>query len=439
MRVHRRLLAAAPGLAIALLAACLALADEKPERKELEQLLAGTDEIAAKVSAVRGLPLETQVARRIMSREEIRARILQRLAEEYSDAKVAGQERALKRFGVFPPDGDLKATIVALLTDQIGGFYDPRAKELYLADWIDAPIQRLVMTHELCHALQDQSFNLDTFMKSVRDDDDVSLARQAVVEGDGVALMIEFAMREADPKANPWADDTVVKAVARESAGASSNSEVFAKAPLFLRESLLFPYVRGLSFIANARRNQPWTSIDEMFRTPPASSEQVIHPEKYFARESPLTVKTAALPALEHWKSVEENVLGEAAFGWLWRQHGVGDERAESAAAGWAGDHYVLFAPAGDDGKSIDHLVLISYSVWDSQADAVEAFDVAVEAAPAWLGVATPAERRASFVRFENASGAQSWIERRGTKLVITIGQPAELARLRKEIWARWR
>jgi Zn-dependent peptidase ImmA (M78 family) len=415
------------------------VADDRPGAKELQHLLADTDAIAAEVSVLRGLPLTAPIARRILSREEIQARLLQRLGEEYTDAQIADQERAAKRFGFIATDSDYKKSIVAILTEQIGGFYDAKAKELYLADWIDAPMQRPVMAHEICHALQDQSFDLDAYMKIGRDDDDRSLARQALVEGDCSALMIEFLLKEAGAKTDPWIDDGIVKALTRQIAEPTSGSEVLGKAPLYLRESMIFPYARGLSLIAFARRQHSFARVDEMFKTPPASTEQVMHPEKYFAGEMPVKVKTRTLPALRNWKIVEQNVLGEAAFGWLWRQHGLPEARANTAAAGWGGDRYVLFAPPGDDGKSIDQLVLVSYSVWDTETDAIEAFEAAAEAAPAWFGIATPAERGAGLLRFVDASGAQSWIERKGLKLVITIGQPARLSELRPQIWARWR
>ncbi len=426
-------------LTVVALTALTAVALAKPDKKELEQLLVETDTIAAKVSAIRGLPIKKPIARGIMSREQIEQRVLQRIGEDYSDAKLAGEERAAKRFGFLPVDVDYKKTILALLTEQIAGFYDPAAKELYLADWIDVTTQRIVMAHEICHALQDQSFDLEKFSKTVQDDGDASLARQALVEGDGVALMIEFMFQEMGVKVDPWVDDTITKSMASQVTGVQPGMETFAKAPLFLRESLMFPYLNGLKLIAFTRRHHPWSRVDDMFKTPPLSTEQVMHPEKYFAGEKPVKVKSAALPSLKKWKIVEQNILGEAAFGWLWRQHGVRDERANDAAAGWGGDRYAVYAPPDDDGKAIDSLVLVSYSTWDTETDAQEAFDVAVEAAPTWLGVDVPVEKGPTFARFVQASTAQSFIERKGSKLVIVIGQPAVAKKLRQEIWAKWK
>jgi hypothetical protein len=445
--MHQRSRALAGALAAFLgLSTAGAVAFAKPDKKELEQLIADTDAIAAKVSTIRGLPVKKTITRGIMSREQIEARVIQRMGEDQSDADLAGEERAAKRFGFLPADLDYKKTILGLLTEQIAGFYDPAVRELYLADWIDVATQKIVMAHEICHALQDQSFDLDKFTKAAKDDGDMSLARQALVEGDGVALMIEFMFQEMGVKVDPWVDDTITNSMAKQVTGIQPGMEAFAKAPLFLRESLMFPYLNGLKLIAFTRRHHPWSRVDDMFKTPPASTEQVMHPEKYFAGEKPVKVKSPALPSLKKWKTVEQNTLGEAAFGWLWRQHGVRDERANDAAAGWGGDHYAVFAPPDDDGKAIDKLVLVEYSVWDTETDATEAFDVAVEALPTWLGLAgtpaapaAPAEKGPTFVRFETPDGAQSYVERKGSKLVLVVGQPAAAKKLRQEIWAKWK
>ena len=430
-----RLIAGALGLSVALAGVAFA----KPDKKELEQLLVETDSIAAKVSTIRGLPIKKPIARGIMSREQIEARVTQRIGEDYSDAKLAGEERAAKKFGLLPRDADYKKVILGLLSEQIAGFYDPKSQELYLADWIDVSTQKIVMAHEICHALQDQSFDLDKFSKAVQDDGDASLARQALVEGDGVALMIEFMFREMSVKVDPWVDDTITNTMAQQAVGSQPGMEAFAKAPLFLRESLMFPYLSGLKLVAFTRRHNPWTRVDDMFKSPPLSTEQVMHPEKYFAGEKPVKVKAAALPSLKKWKTIEENVLGEASFGWLWRQHGVRDERANDAAAGWGGDRYAVLAPPDDDGKIIDGLVLLSYSVWDTETDAEEAFAAAVDAAPVWFGVPAPAEKTDTFVRFDNASGSHSWIERKGSKVAVVVGAPASAKKLRQELWSKWK
>src|SRR5262249_31954698 len=148
--------------------------------------------LAKTVSRIRGLPQKKPIARGVMTREEITKRLLDRIGQEYAAEDIAGEERAMKRLGLIPADADYKDLVIRLLTEQVAGFYDPYAKQLYIADWIGDDLQKIVLAHEIDHALQDQNFGLEKFMKPDRDNDDAQLARQALVEGDGVALMIEY-------------------------------------------------------------------------------------------------------------------------------------------------------------------------------------------------------------------------------------------------------
>src|SRR5262245_42204500 len=271
-----------------------------------QKLASEIDELAKQVSKKRGLPLKKPIARGVMTRDQIEQRILQRLAEDYAEADVAGEERGMKRLGLFPPDLDYKETVIRLLKEQIAGFYDPKQKELYIADWIADDLQKIVLVHEIDHALQDQSFDLVKFVSPNKDNGDVQLARQALVEGDGVALMIEWMLPKGT---DPWADDKIMGMMGMMSA--MSGGAEFDKAPPLLKDSLIFPYEKGLRFVAAARKTRPWSDIDAMYRKPPLSTEQIIHPEKYRAMEKPIPVKPAAIPSLKGWKGVWSNVLGE--------------------------------------------------------------------------------------------------------------------------------
>jgi hypothetical protein len=166
----------------------------------------------------------------------------------------------------------------------------------------------------------------------------------------------------------------------------------------------------------------------------------VLHPDKYFAGEKPIAVKAAALPSLKKWKTVYVNVLGELMLGVFYRQHGVAVTRAREAAEGWGGDRLALFAPPDDDGTSIDALVAISFSVWDAEADAVEAYDAAALAVEQLSGKEPlPEEAKAPDFRAFGDADAISFVERKGKKVVIVLNAPAELTKLRAEVWAKWK
>jgi hypothetical protein len=395
-------------------AAAQAPAEAPLPREKLDELLRSTDDIAKTVSAIRGLPIKRPIARGVLSKPEITKRLIERLDEEYTAADIAAEEQAMKRFGLLPPDVDYRETVLALLTEQIAGFYDPKVRELYLADWIAVELQRIVMAHEIGHALQDQSFGLLRFTKPNRENSDEQLARQALIEGDGVALMIEFMMRELGQKVDPWANDTIVDTIGATSGLAAG--KLFDQAPLALREALLFPYTGGVRFIAATRRTRPWSDVDAMYHKPPLSTEQVLHPEKYRQGEKPIAVKATPLTSLKAWKRSFFNVFGEFTFAILFRQHGLDKPRADRAAAGWGGDRVAIYTAADDDQRTLALLL----SSWDSEADAIEAAAALDEIAPK-LGEGTS-------------------VERRGRDVLLVVAAPAEIAdKLRAEVWAKWK
>ncbi|MFH0902720.1 MAG: hypothetical protein V2A73_18975 [Pseudomonadota bacterium] len=423
--------------------------------KPLFDLLKETDDIAIRVSKLRGLPILKPIARGLMSREAITQRILARLDEEYSPSELLGEEQTYKRLGLLPVDEDYKRLIIDLLTSQLAGFYDPKAKELYLADWIgdsdDAGggldgmlaglMQRVVVAHEIDHALQDQSFDLIKYMQSSKDNSDQQLARQAVVEGDGTVLMMEFLQMEmgiGEPLS--WSNPAILDSF-REPVIAQMMSGDLAKVPLFIRESMLFPYLAGLGLVASLRTRHPWSEVDKLFREPPLSTEQVIHPQKYLAAEKPVSVRPATIAALNRWRTVYRNVVGEFGWGKLLLQHGLSKERADQAAAGWGGDCLVAYAPANHAG--VADLVVVSQSVWDAEGEAVEAFEATAEMLAKLTGddqCVGPAAPSVLLMCSDSTKDV-SFVERKGNRLVLVIGAAGEetATTLRAQLWAGWK
>lgn len=140
--------------------------------------------------------------------------------------------------------------MIDVLTDQVAGLYDPKSKEFYIADWIPADEQRAVMSHELTHALEDQSFNIDPWIKAARPNDDAELAREAVSEGSALAAMVDYTMRDQKIGVRDLPDVALlIRAGAVEEMDKDPN---LAKAPGYIRDELLFPYLAGTSFSSNS-------------------------------------------------------------------------------------------------------------------------------------------------------------------------------------------
>jgi hypothetical protein len=428
-------------LAVCLLfAAAPALAKKPPSldapappaaRAPRDALLAAADEIERQVAALRGLSPKAPLARGVLSRDEIGQKLRERIGKEYTPDEVRGEGRVLKRLGLLPPDADYEKLILDLLMEQVAGFYDPFASKLYIADWLPLEMQRPALAHEIEHALQDQHFNLKRFASPIKDDGDRQLAQSSLVEGDGTALMLEFQAQAMGLPVDQLPE--LVARLGKQMLQGTAQTPLFDRAPAFLRETLVFPYLAGLGFVGALRRDAPWSRIDEVWKNPPVSTEQVLHPEKYLAHERPITVTPAALPSLGSRKELRRDVLGELEWRILFGLR-LPDEAAEKAAAGWGGDRLVAYAdPASDAPPTV-----IDLSAWDSETDAREAEAAARKLMAKLAG--RPEAPAAQPARFLDANGELWLVERRGDRVLTLFGAPAAAeAALTAEVWKSWK
>jgi hypothetical protein len=415
-----------------------AQAPDQPDQKndkdadaKAQKLLADAERIAGRVARLRGLAMLRPIRRGVMSKPEITRHLLDRVNKEYKPEEIASEELAMKRLGLLPPDARYLEMVIKLLTDQIAGFYDPWTQQLYIADWMTLGSDD-VMAHEIDHALQDQHFKLRQWMVADKKNADASLARQALVEGDGVAVMIEFA----SPTPVPWGQDGFVENVA---AFMSLGAATIGDMPLVIREGLMFPYLPGLRFVAELRKTRPWSAVDDVFRRPPLSSEHILHPSTYARYERPVEVRAGQASALRGRVQRYDNVLGEFGLGVLLRQHKVSLPIANIAAAGWGGDRVTMYTPPGSTDRTGESAVAVIYTVWDSEVDAVEFFGAIEDAMPS-LSHGTEAARKADMIEFRAAGDAMSSVERHGDAVVVIIGAPAAAAApLRDQVWRSWR
>jgi hypothetical protein len=170
-----------------------------------------------------------------------------------------------------------------------------------------------------------------------------------------------------------------------------------------------------------------------MFARPPASTEQVMHPEKYRANERPVPVKAAPLPSLKGWSQLYVNVLGELMFDVLLRQHGIETAAAARAAAGWGGDRLVVYER--DDAR-----VAVDLSTWDAEADALEAMAALSDALPSLAGAEGYGDKSLLYAATPPTDGEVTFVERKGAKVLLVVGAPTALApKIRSEAWARWK
>ncbi len=333
---------------------------------EREELLRSADEIVRQLGELRGMSARSPLAKGIKSREEIRAYILDRLESEYPRETVENEARLLRHLGLIPADLDLYSFLLELMTEQIAGLYDPFEEILYIADWVPPALQRPVMAHELTHALQDQYFDLDRFMKRVEEDDDRTTAQTAVFEGEALLAMLIWSLPAGvgDPARLP----DPVQLHLSQLPLMRAEFPVFASAPSYLQYAMLFPYAWGARFVQAFLRRHPWSEIGRLYRQVPESTEQILHPEKYF--EVPDPPRRVELDPSDGWppgfqQTLYRNVLGEFALQRLLAQY-LDEGQAEAAAAGWDGDR-VEWRRSESGAEA-----LFLATVWDSEADAAE-------------------------------------------------------------------
>jgi hypothetical protein len=301
--------------------------------------LRAADEVLADMSQITGWKLKTPLKKSLRSREEIRAYVIRQMDDE-KDAKARyASRRTAEAFGLIPKGFDLDDFLVNLLTEQIAGLYDPKAHEFYIAAWIPAEDQRMVMAHELTHALEDQYFPVEDWVKAAKPNDDAELARESVLEGSAMAAMLEYMLRDKNLTLRdlPDIDPSVF-------VGDMADTPVLKKAPPFIKDSLMFPYFSGLSFSIAVLKGGGWRSFDGVFARPPANTQQILHPDIYRAGKipEPLNLDLPDGVPGDSWTLLEQNHLGE--FGWreVGKQY-FEEQRAKDIAAAWDGDVYSTY------------------------------------------------------------------------------------------------
>jgi hypothetical protein len=397
----------------------------------IASVLRHADALAKEISAMRGLPLRTAIAKDVVDKGELRRRLIAMSEGDKEADDLARESALLKHWGLIPREVDYRALVIDVLSDQVAGYYDSEIKRLTIANSVgtdaDPDWAQMVLAHEIQHALQDQTFDLTKFRDLPRGEDDAATARVALIEGDGIAVMIAIMMARTGAVV-PWTDPAMIRGISESLVDNADPS--FASLPLVIREQLLFPYQAGFSFVAHLRRQKPWRAVDAAFRSPPVSTEQILHPALYERREAPIPVgKLTAPTCVPGAKASFETIWGELGFSIFLRTHGVDAAAAAAAAAGWGGDRVTLMtSPAyGDIG--------VARLRWDSEVDALEAYEAAVRALDNWI-VGPMIEHTPFRSAWLATDGRVSFIEIRESALVIAHEVPLRAARrLPDDLW----
>jgi len=363
-----------------------------PASAQKLEFLQAADEVMADMSKLVSLPILSPLKKSMRSREEIRAYLLQKMKEDKNADKRYADQKIMEKFGLLPKDYPLDQILVKVLAEQIAGLYDPDSQEFFIADWISAADQRSVMSHELTHALQDQHFHIDKWSNAAKPNDDGELARDAVLEGSAMAAMLDYELRGKGTIRDLGDFDPAMFM------GDLDSSPELSKAPKVLQDELLFPYLAGITFTQHIlKAGNGWPDFYKVFEKPPASTQQIMHPDLYMQGVMPAKVDLPETKGLisADWKKLDENDMGEFGVQEILKQYLL-KPRSVAIAATWAGDRYAIF-----ENQKNKRTMLVFRVRLSNDADAARFFGAYSEVLDAKYSLKTNLMRRPNFFSFD--------------------------------------
>jgi hypothetical protein len=366
-----------------------------------------TREISGEVERLRGLQFKRPVPVKIVDDAQARAHFEERLKKFWPEAEARHQQAAHVRLGLLPADFDLVAGLLDTLEEQAGGFYDPDSDTFFILKDMPRGAAPLLIAHELTHALDDQHYGIDAMLRAAEDDDDRQTAVSAVVEGSGMLIMSRYLMGQM--QAGRMKMEELVEFQKSE----AGKARKLKASPPLLQRSLLGSYLLGQAFLLRGQPLGPGATgepadIDRAFKAPPLSSEQVLHPDKYWVPGKADPPRAVTIPDLASvlgrgWSLGVAGTLGELTLA-LMTDTGSLDVTSAAAldaarwttpaASGWGGDLYHHYVNGTRN-------VTVLSTVWDTEADAAE-FEKALP----------------------RLAGRQTW--RRGATVAIIAGDAAD-------------
>lgn len=328
------------------------------------------DDLVAAAEAVRGLQFFDLPTITVVSSAELADRVKAQIDEELDPEEMAVLQSLYELLGLLDGSVDLVQAYRDLYAEQVGGFYDDDTGELVVAgDEALTPLARSIVVHELVHALADEHFGFAGYLGDLIDAGryEEASAIQALAEGDATYFQLVYLQGlSSDDQA-----DAIQESLQTETTVLDSLPEWFGK-------DLTFPYDSGFGFVSRVVRDQGVAGVDQAYTQLPDSTEQILHPEKFFSMEPPLEVVVPEV-AIGGYEDFEEGVFGEWNLG-LYLLSGADPGEAVTASAGWGGDHYRIYTNG-------EQIVFLYVFMGDTPRDATELADSLVGSVSATMPV----------------------------------------------------
>jgi hypothetical protein len=445
----------------------------KPEVKitprQAEELFHTVDEILDFDSKQTGLPIKKNVKRKLTSRDEVVSFLTKHMDDE-DTKRLRRSELVLKKFGLLPHDFNLETFLVALLREEVAGYYDPKTKTVNLLDWVPMEEQEPVMAHELTHALQDQSIGMEKWMKRGEKDlgeikrdptpidienDEIDNAREAVIEGQAQAMMFQYAIAPTGQTIS--SSPALVGQMEEETMTGTSGTKVFNEAPIFLKESLTFPYSYGMDFIIQVMtQGGKEKAFAGVLKNPPHTTRQIMEPDTYLSGEK---IEPMPVPDFKDdfkdYQKFDVGAMGEFDVAVLIEQY-AGKPLSKRLYPAWRGGYYYAAKPKQDPKSDFvttttAPLGLLYVSRWSSADTAAEFAAIYAQSLKQRYknleeeNLAPPVPAPDSDSKAEQLRGRHAWTtdegtividERGNTVLVSESLDAATTAMLEKEVFA---
>ncbi len=379
------------------------------------------DVIEQQVIQIRGLAPAQSLKRNVLTKEQLRDKVVNDFFKDYTPEEAVGDSRVLNALGLLEPGFDLIRFYTDLYSEQVAGYYDSETKEMYVVEGesFGGP-ERLTYVHEFTHALQDQTYDLRQGL-NLRDDycqdhSQYCNAASSLIEGDAsmtsYSWFFEFGTAQDQSQMQDFAS--------------TYSSPVYNSAPEFMKQDFLFPYQQGQEFTQSLYDLGGYSAIDRAFGDPPDSTEQILHPDQYPV-DQPVDLPHPDLSAAlgQGWKQIDSDVLGEWST-YLVLADGYQPETrlpqdvARTAAAGWQGDHYSAYW-----NESKQQMAFEQRWRWEKAQDMQEFWDALQTYAKSRWG--SPQRRSGSLVWTDTADGFVT-IQRSGSDITWVIAPDADAA-----------
>lgn len=332
-----------PLLAVIVIVGCRGQPTQTP-RNDLASLI---DSLKPSVERAAGLKFRAALKAETQTREQLKTFLLEKIDEDLPPERLEGIESAYKLLGLLPDSMRLQNFLVDILTEQVAGFYDPRSETLYGMEGYDRDKMRLIMAHEMVHALQDQYLPLDSILRP-QEDDDRQTAAQAILEGQATIASIKALIPpDAVIPREMW---TQARDMLAETQAAMP---LFSGAPLVIKEQLLFPYLSGADFMM-WWATSPYADTLPFGPRMPESTEQIVQPIHYEDRDQPRAVRFSPGDSV-----LFENTMGDLGLRILAASLVGAKEIAGQVAIGWGGDRFRVYRTSAGP-------ALVWVIVWDS-------------------------------------------------------------------------